>query len=152
MRSLAWRQLESAVKTADEASYNLHTTRHVFTPFRSPSKTQVTPASPATSDLYDKQQQQSRAHCHEKCQPLDVTEDTIEIYLQSYKPTVMSPPQIGATIQAKMQFMHCQLDSIGESVEVLNGLFLLGGGAQERLEGGACYAPRKWQYQHICTA
>ena len=49
----------------------------------------------------------------------------------------LPPPGTGASVDAKMDFLHQQLDSFGLDTEVLGGLVLLGNGVQERLQGGS---------------
>ena len=65
------------------------------------------------------------------------TDDTVEEYMQSGGlQTVVKPPSSVADIDTKMHFINYQLDCLGVGAEVLEGLVLLGGGAQERPEGG----------------
>jgi hypothetical protein len=46
-------------------------------------------------------------------------------------------PPAAASTSEKIQFLHQQLDSMGDDAEFLPGLIMLGGGNKERLQGGA---------------
>lgn len=47
------------------------------------------------------------------------------------------PPAPGDSLQAKMDFIHFQLDSFGGAREIMYGVILLGGGVLYRFQGGA---------------
>jgi hypothetical protein len=51
--------------------------------------------------------------------------------------SLLPVPAVDASISAKIDFMHQQLDSLGAEAEALPGLVLLGSGVEERLQGGA---------------
>jgi hypothetical protein len=50
--------------------------------------------------------------------------------------TAMVPPAKDADPSTVIDFVHNQLDRIGTEVEVLDGLKLLGGGLNQRMQGG----------------
>lgn len=50
--------------------------------------------------------------------------------------TTMNPPTSGASKDARMQFLHHQLDRIGTYTAILNNLLLLGDDIFERQQGG----------------
>ena len=48
----------------------------------------------------------------------------------------LRPPAADAEADEKMDFIHEQLDSLGQETPVLNGLVLLGNGENDRIQGG----------------
>ena len=50
---------------------------------------------------------------------------------------VMQPPEAHAPVHVRMDFMHQQLDSLGQEKAFLGDLISLGDGDNERLQGGA---------------
>lgn len=154
-RSLAWRQLQAAEDTSDSSSYHLHSpTRHVYTPFSGPLKGQLrvqtqTQTCTSSTRSTDPSNTQSAHPEHTGADKDDADADdaglgacggdTLDAYLQSSGPLhVVPPPSSGADVNVKMQFLNYQLDSLGQSTDVLDGLLLNGGGPQDRLEGGVC--------------
>jgi hypothetical protein len=47
------------------------------------------------------------------------------------------PPDINASVEDRMEFLHKQLDSIGMERAILCGLLLLGSSRTQRIQGGA---------------
>jgi hypothetical protein len=50
---------------------------------------------------------------------------------------LLLPPSSDASVDARIDFLHQQLDSFGVDKPILNGLLLLGNGGNARLQGGA---------------
>jgi hypothetical protein len=50
---------------------------------------------------------------------------------------LLLPPSSNASVDARLDFLHQQLDSFGVDKPILNGLLLLGNGGNARLQGGA---------------
>jgi hypothetical protein len=67
--------------------------------------------------------------------PPALVEDTFDM---SYKDASLLPvPPPDASSSLKAEFLHQQLDSLGMDAEIMPSLLLLGGGNNERLQGGA---------------
>jgi hypothetical protein len=47
------------------------------------------------------------------------------------------PPELAASVDEKIEFLHQQLNSIGPDSAILSGLVLLGSSQHQRLQGGA---------------
>jgi hypothetical protein len=47
------------------------------------------------------------------------------------------PPEMAASVEEKIEFLHQQLNSIGPESAVISGLVLLGSSQHQRLQGGA---------------
>lgn len=67
---------------------------------------------------------------------------------------VPGPPVATNDTEAIMAYVNHQLDSIGKKTEILSGLRLLGGGRNDRLQGGELLhsLSRCWGPQHATPA
>jgi hypothetical protein len=145
MRSFALRLPDSSTEASDAARRLLTCNRHIFIPPVIPEKKteqQTNEKSPGrrkdgAGGPVDRRK--TGACLRDHTASIEGSEDTFKVYMaNTFKaPHVVPPPPQGAHMDTKMQFLHYQLDRIGQKTEVLNGLLLLGSGAQERFEGGA---------------
>jgi hypothetical protein len=146
MRSFALRLPDSSSEASDAARRLLTCNRHIFIPPVIPenkTEKQTSEQSPGrrkhgAGDPVDRRKPGSCLRGGNQTS-IEGSEDTFKVYMaNTFKaPHVVPPPPQGANMDTKMQFLHYQLDRIGQKAEVLNGLLLLGSGAQERFEGGA---------------